>query len=307
MHLLMGTPWPSRTLSLEELECKFLHWLEREARLGRCSPRTIRYYRQQLQPLVADLGKVDVSMLQARDLRDRATSWHRVQAAQRLFAWAEDPELGGAELGAPVERNPWRHVPRPPLGQRVRVLRPWESARMLRAARPHLRRFLIAMRESLARPQELRSLRWFHWDEQLGAFVLTDFKGRKARKDGLAVRVLPVSPRLARLLSRLRRRRPKPAGAVFVGQAGRAWSSNALRCAMARLRRRCGIAPVGGENVVAYTWRHTAATNATRNGVRDRLLADLMGHASTSTTARYQHLAPEHLAEAIRLATARRR
>src|SRR6185295_4351794 len=50
-----------------------------------------------------------------------------------------------------------------------------------------------------------------------------------------------------------------------------------------------------GETIVPYTFRHTAATLASAAGVRDRLLADALGHTETSTTARYQHLATEHI------------
>ena len=57
-----------------------------------------------------------------------------------------------------------------------------------------------------------------------------------------------------------------------------------------------------GENIVAYTLRHTAATRACTSGVPDRVLADLMGHTSTNTTRRYQHPQLEHLADAIKQA-----
>ena len=42
--------------------------------------------------------------------------------------------------------------------------------------------------------------------------------------------------------------------------------------------------------MVCYTWRHSAATEATLRGIRDRVLAELLGHASTRMTERYQHL-----------------
>ena len=61
-----------------------------------------------------------------------------------------------------------------------------------------------------------------------------------------------------------------------------------------------------GENVVAYTLRHTAATRACTSGVPDRVLADLMGHTSTDTTRRYQHPRLDDLARAIRQANTRK-
>ncbi len=68
-----------------------------------------------------------------------------------------------------------------------------------------------------------------------------------------------------------------------------------------------GFAPdEHGENVVAYTLRHTGGTRATAQGVRDRVLADLMGHAQTTTTRRYQHLQTEHLHAALQKTNQRR-
>lgn len=55
-----------------------------------------------------------------------------------------------------------------------------------------------------------------------------------------------------------------------------------------------------GENFVPYTLRHTFATLATAAGIRDRLLADALGHTETATTARYQHLSVEHVRAALR-------
>ena len=73
---------------------------------------------------------------------------------------------------------------------------------------------------------------------------------------------------------------------------------------MADLRVRCGLkADNGEEQIVCYHMRHAAATLATVNGIRDRVLADIMGHARTQTTARYQHVQPKDLVEAVKQAT----
>lgn len=58
---------------------------------------------------------------------------------------------------------------------------------------------------------------------------------------------------------------------------------------------------------VAYTLRHTGATTAMANGVTERVLAELMGHAGTRTVYRYQHPRICHLVEALERATGRRR
>ncbi len=287
-----------RPLSLAALSQRFFAWLDKECSAGRCAARTVRYYRDQLVPFVASAGgKRPAAGLIAFDLERFKTGWHSVQAVQRLFNW-------GVKMGL-LDRSPFAAVERPRPQGRQRVLTPRESAELLRAAPRAIRRYLIGMRETLARPQEVRALAWEMYDPALRAFVLTEFKGKRRRRDGAKARVIPVSPRLARLLERIRPE-GEAAGHVFLNERGRPWTQNAVRCAMRTLRRRLGW-PDEGEHVVCYTLRHTAATLATANGVTDRRLADLMGHTSTRTTARYQHLQSDHLHAALDQAQGRRR
>jgi integrase len=284
--------------TLADLQDAFVAWLEVERAAGRCAPRTVAYYRTHLERFAAELGgALPLAALRAYDLECRKHSWHFVQSVQRLFNWAVEVEL--------LPRSPFRRVKRPRTRGRSRVLTERQQARLLRAARSAFRRFLIGMRETLARPQEVRELAWEMLDEDLGCFVLRDFKGKGRRADGAEVRLIPVSRRLWRLLDRLRAR-GGGAGHVFRNSAGRAWTRNAVRCCMRRLRRRLGW-PNDGEHVVPYTFRHTAATRATANGVSDRRLADLLGHTKTATTARYQHLQSEDLLAALDQARRRRR
>jgi integrase len=139
-------------------------------------------------------------------------------------------------------------------------------------------------------------------------FVLKDFKAKKRRKDRAAVRLIPLDGRMLRLLNRLARRRPpSPEDFIFLNGDGRPRTSNAVRCRMRRLRAKLGMGPdENGEQVVAYTLRHTSATRASAQGVRDKVLAELMGHTSTATTQRYQHLQADHLAEAIQRVNTRK-
>lgn len=278
------------------LAAEFLACLGRRVPEGRCAARTVAYYRSGVGRWVEAVGAgLPLAEVIPFLVERHCRNWHATQAVKRLFAWAADMGL--------VERSPVASVALPPRGQRERVLSPAERARLLRGAGRAFRDFMLAMLETLARPQEVRALRW----DQLrdGAFALGEFKGKGRRRDGLRLRLIPVSARLARLLGRLARRPGfDPAGPVLLNDDGRPWTANAVRCRMRRLRRRAGL-DGGGERVVAYTLRHTAATLATANGVGDRLLAELMGHASTRTTARYQHLQAGHLKAAIDRATRR--
>jgi len=138
-------------------------------------------------------------------------------------------------------------------------------------------------------------------------YVLEKFKGQERRTNQDVDRVIILTPRLCRLLTRLALRAGKTTGPIFLNSKGIPWTNNAVRCQMRRLRKRCGFKrDARGEPIVCYTLRHTQATLAVAAGVRDRVLADLMGHASTRTTARYQHLCVDHLREALASFTSHR-
>jgi integrase len=230
------------------------------------------------------------------------TSWHSVQAVQRLYNW-------GVSMGL-IWTNPARSVRAPDPSQWQRVLSPRETARLLRAADKHYRAVLLALRHTIARPQEVRAVRWKHLLLQpYPMFELRDFKAKSRRTDRqVARRRIPLDDRMLRLLGRMAsRRNPSPDDHVFLNSRGRPWTANELRIRMRNLRRRLKLAAdENGEQVVNYTLRHTAATRACAAGLRDRVLAELMGHShTTTTTARYQHLQDHHLHEAIRTANAR--
>ena len=229
------------------------------------------------------------------------TGWHSVQAVQRLYNWAISMGL--------VESNPFKKIARPAIGARERILSPTETVRLLRGADCRFRRFLLAMRQTIARPQEVRAFQWKHMrDDPAPMFVLTDFKAKRRRKDRAAVRIIPLDDRMVRMLERMaRRRNPAPDDYVFLNSFGKPWSAKSISLRMRLLRTKLGFKPdENGEQVVAYTMRHTGATNAAARGVRDRVLAELMGHTNTKTTARYQHLQAIHLSEAIRTVNRKR-
>jgi integrase len=229
------------------------------------------------------------------------TSWHSVQAVQWLYNW-------GVEMGL-LKDNPIRSVKKPDLGQRERVLTDAEEKSLLDGTDKHFWPFLVALLHTIARPQEIRVLRWKYLViEPIPMFELKDFKAKKRRKDRkTATRRILLDDTMVALLEELAQRHtPSPEDFVFLDRRGLPWTSNAIRCRMRRLRDKLKLGPdENGERIVAYTFRHTAATRACTRGVPDRVLADLMGHTSVATTARYQHPQLDHLAEAIRQADAR--
>lgn len=273
---------------------------------GKNAPGTIGYYRRHIDRFLDHVGPVDVTVLRKHHLLTWGKTWHAMQAVQRLFTWAHvDAEL--------IDRNPFKGMKRPRLHGRKRVLSRAEQVKMLRGTDAGFRGYLLALRESIARPQEMRAARWeeIKWEsEQLGIvdalvggkafFELWDYKSRELRSDPDTPRVILINARLGRLLARKLRKQKSVTGLVFDNAAGAQWTSNAVRLRVRRLCRRLHLADdARGEPIVAYTFRHTAATSACAHGMPDRILAEIMGHTSTRTTARYQHPSRGHLREAI--------
>jgi integrase len=217
------------------------------------------------------------------------------RAVKRLYRWAKLP-------------CPLADVVTPPAGERTRVLSRGEWRRLRRAAGAELRRVLWFLVQTGARPKEIRELRWGEACEAERVIRLPKFKARDRRRDGVKVRLIPLSAAAARVLARWRAaRRPGPDEPVFANEKGRPWTSGTLRLAVGRAAKRAGLNPPdGGERAVTYTLRHTFATRAVANGIQETLLADIMGHTSLTTTRRYLHRGPAELAAGLDRALGRR-
>jgi integrase len=288
-------------LTVKDLVKKFLAWAAEALAVG-----TVLAYSHQLGKFTKRCGRKLVSGLKPIDVTRWAKTWHEVQAVLRLFNWA----VNEAQV---ITENPFAKLKPPPRDERRRILTPRQMVQLLRAADVAGRQFLLGLRETFARPQEIRGATWddvvaedpgMLLEQALlhgrALIVLREYKDRKRRKETNKPRVILVNARLGRLLLRLLARRRPGQRHIWLNSLGRPWTNNAIRCLMRRLRARLQIRPDAfGEQVVAYTFRHSVATLASARGIKDRTLADLLGHVETRTTARYQHLDVEHLREAL--------
>lgn len=270
------------------------------------SPITFAMYRRYLLRLVDQFGAQQLASLTPAEIRHWGKTYHVVQAVQRLLSWAKREAMI-------VASNPLEGMRKLSRGRRLRILSSTESARLLRSSAPEFRRLLIALRESIARPGEIRSANW--GDVRIAglqpftvadlvagrAFIFLDrFKARERRRDCYAVRVVPISKRLGRLLARLWKHGCDLAAPIFLNRRGKRWSVNAVICRLRRLRPVAGVVrDHRGENIVAYSLRHTGATRAICHGIDLATLAALMGHTDVRMTSRYVHLAPDHLSKAL--------
>lgn len=273
---------------------------------GTVKPATWRLYSLYLTRFAEIHGQKPLDELTPSIVRSWGKTYHPVQAVQRMMSWAKCEARH-------IQTNPLEGMKKVRRGRRLRTLSPVESARLLRRSGREFRRVLLALRESIARPGEIRRVSWpdlriaglqpFTVADLVAGrafFFLDDAKADALRDDRFAVRVIPVSRRLGRLLSRLFRRQSNAAGPVFLNRRGRAWTVNAVRCRFRRLRVAAGVVrDHRGENAVAYSLRHTGATRLVVAGVDLATIAAVMGHADVRMTARYVHLAPDHLSKAI--------
>jgi len=289
------------SITVDDLVPKFLEYAA-----ATVAPSTLYGYRHQLEGFLRHFTGRITATLNAAELRTWGRTFHRIQAVQRMTSWG----AGEARL---LDRDPLAGMRRPATGRRLRTLTLQESARMRRRAQGACRMLVIALGETIARPHELRAVTWQNvftaglqpaGDDDLVAgrafFFLDRFKAQSRRRDQHAVRVIPISPRLGRMLARLRRAGPAPVACVFLNQRRAPWTVNAVRCSFRRLRARAGIVKdYRGENVVAYTLRHSAATAAIVAGVELGALSGAMGHSDVRMTMRYVHLSPSFLAQVL--------
>lgn len=271
------------------------------------SPATWRLYKHYLNRFLAWAGDIPLSSITPARLLSFSTKYHPCGVVQRLMSWAKIEARF-------IAINPVEGMRKIRQGHRRRILSRVERVRLLRGCKPAFRVFALALVETIGRPREVRAVRWGDIrtsgsptfaaaDLAAGrAFFWFDvFKGQSLRSDRFAVRVMPISPRLGRSLVRLWGAGQPLHRVIFRNTRGKAWTVNAVRCQFRRLRDRVGLGvDLRGENVVAYSLRHTAATDAVGAGVKGFTLAELMGHSDIRMTQRYVHLRPEHLLEAMR-------
>jgi len=290
------------SLKFSSLVSRFLRWAEK------CRHKTtVDVYRHYFRRFQSEVGDVDVKNLHPFLVSGWATTWHQSQAIVRLLRWAvEDAGL--------LKTTPLAFLKHPPKGARRRTMTKGEHRRILKSASKDLRFLLIGFRESWARPGELRAAKLSDLYPRVtrarlakllvsgqATIVLFNYKNRKSRRLPNQPRVILISPTLGKLIVRRLRSAKSMDEEIFRTAKGEPWTPNALRCRMRRLRRHLGLMPdERGENIVPYTFRHDGATRASALGIRDRILADILGHTETSTTARYQHLQTGHLRAALR-------
>lgn len=208
------------------------------------------------------------------------------------FNWAASRGLLGKDA-----RNPMANFSvtggnrrRPMTGQEFRRI--WGQSRkgkksgIYKTSGRRLRECLHFIKLTGARPKELRDLAWTDIDAAAGVARLKKHKtAKKTRRD----RIIPLTSPIVVLL-KLLAERDGIEGPVFKTVQGTPWARNSLAQKIKRLRDRVGVP----DDATLYGLRHRFGTRAIMNGVDLKILAELLGHATTRTTEHYVHMAKEY-------------
>jgi integrase len=212
-----------------------------------------------------------------------STEYNARRYAFRFFSWAVAEGV--------LAKNPLAGMKRPKPKPRQRAITDDEYLKLLRATDSDFRPLLFALKQTGARPKELRTLTW---DQVRPDHLLL----WKHKTDGSTVkpRVIHLTVPMQKMLALFRKRRRSDH--VFLNGRGRPWTANAVRLRVMRLKKKLGLSA----DVCAYLLRHAFGTNAIVNGVDPLTVAELMGHGDLTMIKNvYAHLAEEksHLQEAV--------
>jgi integrase len=174
-------------------------------------------------------------------------------------------------------------------GARTQWLTVDQCKRLINAAAPDFRPLVHAAMLTGARWGELRALKCRDDDLVSGTINIAESKSGKPRRvyltdDGQAAFESWTAGRAE-------------ADVIFKDRFGNPWGSHDQHRPMAAACKAAGIEPAIG----MHTLRHTYASLLVQAGVSLAIVAEALGHADTRMVSKhYGHLAPSHVADAIR-------
>lgn len=263
-----------RDVSFGELGNLFLDACEEE------NPKSLDWYKHFLQSFV-DAYKGTVRGLKPGHVRAwlRKNAWSQstqrqaIVAVKRVVNWAFDE--------GHIRRKPLRKLKRPAMKRRETLISKADHKAIIKSTDAAFADFAVALRATGARPGEIRSVTAAMVNLDAGIWVLPDHK--TAAKTGRP-RIIYLTPAMVALTKKLVAK--NPSGPLFRNRHGKPWTSNAIRCRMRRLRAKLDLP----EGTVAYSYRHSFATDSLERGIPVADVAQLLGHVDLKQLQTYGHL-----------------
>lgn len=199
---------------------------------------------------------------------------------KRVFKWALDNGL--------IESNPLAAMKLPTPKPRSQLITKEDHQRMVLDAlsvdeHRSFGMYLMASRCG-ARPQQIRNVTGKNVFDISGSLVwiFEDHKTAKKTKKNLTVFLSPCLQTLTRILKASR-----GDSHLFTNSNGLPWKRDTVAQRIRRIRKRLNLP----EETIAYSYRHTFATDALLAGIDISTVAVLLGHTNSNMVARvYGHL-----------------
>lgn len=224
---------------------------------------------------LSSIRKVDIQryVTEASAERSASSVQKELVVLKHLFSLAVEWEV--------IQVNPATGVkpPKLPAG-RVRYLQPTELRALLEASRDGLREIVALAVSTGMRRGEVLVLRFLDVDLSNRRIMLPQTKNG----DG---RVVYLNDMAAQVFESIEWGRPTDR--IFAD-----WTPSRVSCAFGRLCRKMKI-----EDFTFHDLRHTAASWMRMAGADTHTVGLLLGHKDPKSAARYQHLSPAFLADAV--------
>lgn len=263
-----------------------LDWVKRHKK-----PKTYAVYRMHLEAFGRLHGDVPVKSL--KPLHVDAVlkeNDHWGKSTIRGFMVCVSTTLNWAVTQGYISHNPLAKklcIPAIVSRGRESVISPEDYQHMLAHAKPRLRDFLVACRNSGTRPHLVAGVTAKHFHEAATCWV---FEEHKTDDTGEPL-VVHLNGTMLGLTKKLVAEHPD--GPLFRNGRGNPWTDTAWGKAMAGLRKtlKKNKVEIKGRGIM-YGFRHSYATELLAEGVPDAHAAALLGHKSTTMIHKhYSHLA----------------
>ncbi len=200
----------------------------------------------------------------------------------------------------------WNEIPKAPKVKGFKVKNEYiteeqfltfdEAERIVRAAAPEWRTFIVVALKTGLRVGELLALKWEDVDLVAGQLVVrrTLWQHQEGPPKGGRNRKVPLSDEAVTALKTHRHLRGPY---VFCDDAGKRLSHSMVKDVVPSTCRKAQLA----KRLTTHGLRHTFASHLVMRGVSLMAVKELLGHESIEMTLRYSHLSPDVKRDAVKL------